>query len=368
MSRWNHMDYSEVATEGAVKDATVRSDDDVRTLKARVAQLESSLEESNHEVDILLKQLAEVEQELIKKPLEPHEIHRDKELPKPIQLHKPKYAILTAYEGDKYKVMARLSSQTKAKYAARQDYAFFIGNDLLRPGMSFSQKSAVRIELFRRHWDEFDWLMWTDADVLFTNPDISLYQVISKAIPPELVNDKHVIMSKDWGGRQVNPGVSLIRTTPQGKEFLDRWEAEIREANSHDDLLAIRDGMEKKKAPELKYVVFVEQHVLNSYPHLTLKHEPYNESTAEHHKSHQLWQPGHLMVHVVNCLRQWHKIDEHACNGVAAYYWTEFMTRLENAQQTMAVRQDMDFDMEREVLKDWTLRFRADLCLDGFGE
>lgn len=59
----------------------------------------------------------------------------------------------------------------------------------------------------------------------------------------------HVLMSKDWGGRQVNPGVSFLRTSREGKQFLDRWEAEITTANHHDDLLAIRDGIEKKRLP-----------------------------------------------------------------------------------------------------------------------
>lgn len=55
-------------------------------------------------------------------------------------------------------------------------------------------------------------------------------------------------MSKDWGGRQVNPGVTFLKTTPEGKKFLDRWEEEIASAPHHDDLLAIKSGMQPKKA------------------------------------------------------------------------------------------------------------------------
>ncbi|KAJ8902249.1 hypothetical protein NDN08_006656 [Rhodosorus marinus] len=269
-----------------------------------------------------------------------------------------KIAITTAYDGDKYNVMGMLASDTKAKYAAFHNYAHFLDNDLLEDNMSFQQKSGSRIAVFRRHWNDYDWLLWTDADVLLTNPEIRLEDIVEEHAPEG--SGIHALMSKDWGGRQVNPGVSLIRTSPEGKQFLDRWEAEIQTARHNDDLLAIKEGMERNKDPELKYLKFVPQHVLNSYPADGLKYEAYNSTTVEHNQSHEFWEPGHLFVHVVNCLRQSpHLLDSQCCDGIAARYWYEFNSRL----QKMLNKQDDEKDKVKDYSSDWTANFKEFLCI-----
>eukprot|EP00188_Purpureofilum_apyrenoidigerum_P001365 Plantae.Rhodophyta-Purpureofilum_apyrenoidigerum.ctg17429.p1 GENE.Plantae.Rhodophyta-Purpureofilum_apyrenoidigerum.ctg17429~~Plantae.Rhodophyta-Purpureofilum_apyrenoidigerum.ctg17429.p1 ORF type:complete len:386 (+),score=54.05 Plantae.Rhodophyta-Purpureofilum_apyrenoidigerum.ctg17429:203-1360(+) len=272
-----------------------------------------------------------------------------------------KFAICTAYLGDKYDIMGTLSSDTKAKYAAYHNYAYFLDNDLLNDKMSFQQRSGSRIQAFRRHWNEYEWLVWTDADVLITNPELSLSSIVDEYAPEG--SGKHVIMSRDWGGRQVNPGVTMLRTSPEGKAFLDRWEAEIALANYHDDLLAIKHGMQRDRpAEEMKYLQFVSQHVLNSYPKDELKFEPFNKDTVEHHSSHEFWEPGHLFVHVVNCLRQSpHKLDASCCDGIAARYWYEFISRLEAL--LLADAQVSEADVNAKSHTDWTLKFKANLCL-----
>jgi len=268
----------------------------------------------------------------------------------------PQIAIVTAYEGTRYDVMGLLSSQTKAKYAAFRNYAYHLDQDLVTSSMTFQQKSASRIAIFKRHWHQYEWLLWTDADVLVTNPEIRLEDVIAKHAPDG--SGKHVIVSKDWGGRQVNPGVTFLRTSTEGRQFLEAWEEEIALNEHHDDLLAVRDGIEKKHRPELEYVQFVSQEELNSYPHLTLKHEGYNSTTVEHHESHHLWKDGDLFVHVVNCLRQYTLLDAPCCNGIAAFYWAEFMRKL-NALHEERYSQPAAVDGPET----WKLGFKADLCI-----
>uniref|UniRef100_A0A7S1XFF9 Nucleotide-diphospho-sugar transferase domain-containing protein n=1 Tax=Compsopogon caeruleus TaxID=31354 RepID=A0A7S1XFF9_9RHOD len=272
-----------------------------------------------------------------------------------------RFAILTAYEGNHYNVMGHLSAQTKAKYAALHGYAFFMDNDLLNNKMNFNQKSASRIALFRRHWNDYEWLLWTDADVLLTNPKITFDSLIDKHAPQG--SNIHVIMSKDWGGRQVNPGVCFIRTSPEGKSFVDRWEKEIEKNKIHDDLLAIRDGMERDKAPELNYVAFVKQSVLNSYPEMILKHLPYNSTTVEHDPSHELWKSGDLFVHVVNCLRQSWRIDSPCCDGIAARYWLEFHLALDSILEAKRKSMGIQYEKKGTVFSDWTVPFGSDLGL-----
>lgn len=43
-----------------------------------------------------------------------------------------RFAITTAYNGEKYDIMGTLASDTKAKYAAYHGYAYFLDNDILR--------------------------------------------------------------------------------------------------------------------------------------------------------------------------------------------------------------------------------------------
>mmetsp|Transcript_2073 Transcript_2073/g.3663 ORF Transcript_2073/g.3663 Transcript_2073/m.3663 type:complete len:375 (-) Transcript_2073:378-1502(-) len=241
-----------------------------------------------------------------------------------------KFALISAHNGKGYDVMASLGSETKARYAELYGYAFFSDSDMLTDKMSFNQKSASRIQAFRRHWEYFDWLIWLDSDILITNANISLNSIILRHAPPG--SGVHVILSKDWNGRQVNPAVTFVRTSAEGLAFVERWDKEILEARNHDDLLAIRDGMERKRVPELKYVKWVPQREINPYAHLTLTHPPFDKSGPEHNKQHALWQEGDFLVHIVNCLRQWHLIDAPCCNGIAAWYYSHFMNTLRDVQ------------------------------------
>eukprot|EP00184_Porphyridium_aerugineum_P002187 CAMPEP_0184696018 /NCGR_PEP_ID=MMETSP0313-20130426/3454_1 /TAXON_ID=2792 /ORGANISM="Porphyridium aerugineum, Strain SAG 1380-2" /LENGTH=372 /DNA_ID=CAMNT_0027154567 /DNA_START=95 /DNA_END=1209 /DNA_ORIENTATION=- len=237
-----------------------------------------------------------------------------------------RFAIISAHVGSKYGVMASLAAETKSHYARLYGYSFFSDHDLLDEKMSFQQKSGIRIAAFRRHMDDHDWLMWLDTDVLIVNANKSLDTIVNSYAPEG--SGKFVIISKDWGGRQVNPGVTLLSTSKEGRAFVDQWENEINLVHSHDDLLAIRDGMEKNNDPELEYVRWVRQNVLNSYAQVELLHQPFNSTTVEHHESHDLWKPGDQFVHVVNCLRQYHRLDSVCCDGIASYYYYQFFQSL----------------------------------------
>lgn len=51
--------------------------------------------------------------------------------------------------------------------------------------MSFQQKSGSRIAAFRRHWNDYEWLIWTDSDVLLTNPGKKLEAIVDKYAPED---------------------------------------------------------------------------------------------------------------------------------------------------------------------------------------
>ncbi|KAA8494694.1 hypothetical protein FVE85_2935 [Porphyridium purpureum] len=272
-----------------------------------------------------------------------------------------RFAIISAHNGKVYDVMANLASETKAQYARLYGYSYFSDSDLLSDKMSFTQKSGSRIAAFRRHLDDYDWLLWLDTDVLITNASMSLESLVDLYAPPG--SGHFVVLSRDWGGRQVNPGVTLLSTGREGRAFLDRWAVEIGLVDRNDDLMAIREGMEKKHAPELEYVSWVPQQVLNSYAHLELEHQPFDRNTVEHHKSHHLWTQGDQFVHVVNCLRQSHKLDHACCNGIAAFYYVEFMKSLREVQLRDSGAPSLAQSFEQVTWKDWTRPFFRELCV-----
>mmetsp|Transcript_4360 Transcript_4360/g.13188 ORF Transcript_4360/g.13188 Transcript_4360/m.13188 type:complete len:388 (+) Transcript_4360:310-1473(+) len=341
------------------------SEEDIAELKLKLQQAEEHAEITLTERLHAEKKLNQMEKEVEMEKLAGEQFKTQAAMDNPGWVEKGKgdtFALCTAYIGDKYDIMGALSSDTKAKYAAYHKYAYFLDNELLNNKMSFQQRSGSRIQSFRRHWNDYDWLVWTDADVLITNPEISFADIVKQYAPEG--SGKHVIMSRDWGGRQVNPGVTFLRTSPEGKAFLDRWEKEIALAQHNDDLLAIKHGMQRDRpAEELKYLQFVPQHVLNSYPKDELKFENFNQKTVEHHSSHEFWEPGHLFVHVVNCLRQSpYKLDAACCDGIAARYWFEFMKRLKDLLLSDA--QISEAEVDAKAFEDWTVKFKASLCLN----
>eukprot|EP00808_Paulinella_micropora_P004972 g36753.t1 len=255
----------------------------------------------------------------------------------------------------------------------------FCDNDLIaQAGSGFNDRSSARTRVFDRHWNQgFEWLLWLDSDILITNPAIRLEPIIEKYAPDG--SNVHVMLTKDWGGQQPNPGAMFIQVSPQGKAFLQKWITHIELHDFHDDLLAIRDGMIPKQEPEVAYIGWIPQHEINSYPHLSLVHEPWNETTGEHHRSHARWEPGHLLVHVINCLRQYHLIDSESCDGIAAWYWQHFNNEYWQHFNNEFGKLVTKFPHVRKQLKalkkgkaegqplDWTLAFPAERC-DSFME
>eukprot|EP00808_Paulinella_micropora_P022498 g53491.t1 len=285
-----------------------------------------------------------------------------------------KILIVSAYDGDKYMVMGNLASDTKAKYAELWGYHYSIDNDILqRKANNFNAKSAGRIDVYRKHWNKgYEWIVWTDGDVLVTNPRFKLEDVIEKYAPEG--SNMHVIMARDWGGGQAQTGVMFLKVSPEGERLLNEWEHQIEldkihgdllaqsieldESHSamqavksiaavlhvieldeihddllaiqieldqiHDDLLAIKAIEAQRIQPYYSWFAWTkEMWELQSYPHLELR-EHYNSKGPEHSHSHSLWMEGDYMVHVVNCLRQSYKIDVAACDGIAAWYWNVF--------------------------------------------
>eukprot|EP00457_Paulinella_chromatophora_P007520 gb/GEZN01007543.1/.p1 GENE.gb/GEZN01007543.1/~~gb/GEZN01007543.1/.p1 ORF type:complete len:431 (-),score=54.30 gb/GEZN01007543.1/:86-1378(-) len=234
--------------------------------------------------------------------------------------------IVSAYDGEKYITMGNLASDTKAMYSQLRGYHYSIDNDILqRKANNFNAKSAGRIDVYRKHWNKgYKWIVWTDGDVLITNPRFKLEDLIERYAPDG--SGKHVIMARDWGGGQPQTGVMFLKCSAEGNDLLDEWEHQIHLDKIHDDLNAILAMENQQIEPYYSWMAWtIDMWELQSYPHLELK-EHYNAKAGlEHSPRHALWESNDFMVHVVNCLRQSSVIDVASCDGIAAWYWNHFL-------------------------------------------
>jgi hypothetical protein len=189
-------------------------------------------------------------------------------------------------------------ADTKAKYCALHGYAFFTDNDLVGAVKGWHKKSAARIAVLNRHFDDgYEWVVWSDSDILITNPARTFDEIVDKWAPAEL--NKHVILTKDWGGAQIQTGTMFIKCSPEGRKFIDTWAQAIKDHDFGDDLLGLIQ-LEKDNDPVMEYIVYTDnQDEFNPYAHLTLR-DVFTMEGPEHSDSHDLWEKGDIMVRVLS--------------------------------------------------------------------
>lgn len=104
--------------------------------------------------------------------------------------------------------LAQITAPNKATYCQRHGYAWLpctSGFDPSRP-VAWS-----KLLFLRRHLPDYDWIMWSDADSLITNPVIKIESFIrTKA---------DLVITVDKVG--FNSGSFLIRNCPWSRAFLD---------------------------------------------------------------------------------------------------------------------------------------------------
>lgn len=148
------------------------------------------------------------------------------------------------------------------------------------------------------------WVMWVDADVLFTNFSLSLEQLIVEAggsLQPttqpaapdtQLILSKEELVAPVW----LNAGVFLVKNSPQGNAFIDAIVACYPEYK--DRGLPEQDAMQDLLAPEVHGTQvgatrfgarMLPQRRLNSF---------YNPAFAA--TPQVAWQPGDFVAHFVN--------------------------------------------------------------------
>jgi hypothetical protein len=128
----------------------------------------------------------------------------------------PKIAIITLAIGADYVKAMEPGLQSKRDYAKRHGYDLHIGGkevwDRTRP-IPWS-----KLKYIFEFIDKYDYIFWSDADVLITNPNISLNAAVLPLLPPT----KDLLWTKDVVGN-LNSGNMLLRGKSAWlKDFIER--------------------------------------------------------------------------------------------------------------------------------------------------
>ena len=168
-----------------------------------------------------------------------------------------KIALLTAHD-EAQREVAELSSPNKATYCRRHGYDFVQRTD----GFDRSRPPAwSKIRFLLEALPYYDWVFWSDADSLVTDP----------ACPLEWFLDEqgyHVILPHDdlgMGVNHVNTGNWFVRNSPWAQRFLeDAW---AQTDFLHDRLWENRAVIHLVERQDLsRQVQIVTQRRFNSYP------------------------------------------------------------------------------------------------------
>lgn len=118
-----------------------------------------------------------------------------------------KIAIVTFYD-DACKDYAVLSDKSKQAYCDKYGYKYFLHRERMSP--QFDHPTWEKPKIMLSHFNDFDYIMWMDADAIISNMDFDV---------SELFGEKVIYMSKDVNG--YNAGVFAIKVCDIGKNFLN---------------------------------------------------------------------------------------------------------------------------------------------------
>ncbi len=108
-------------------------------------------------------------------------------------------------------VYAQVAEQNIKRYCDRHGYAFHVYRAVppeIGPDVS---GNWAKPWVLRKHMDQHEWVIWIDADMLFTRPDLTI---------DSLLAHKDVLIAGDVGSWRVNSGLMGFRNTEENAALL----------------------------------------------------------------------------------------------------------------------------------------------------
>ena len=159
-----------------------------------------------------------------------------------------------------------------AKYCQDHGIAFFFQNAHL---VDTDSRAAYwgKMDVLRYYFEfGYDWIIWTDVDVLFWNNEKS---IINDWLNLAEIENKHVALVKECSYNvknasefgKVRSGFLAIKNSDVGKRFLDAWgnSFEKYEKKHNPDQEALENLVEQQEWKDLLYIT--NPNGIHTYPH-----------------------------------------------------------------------------------------------------
>jgi hypothetical protein len=200
-------------------------------------------------------------------------------------------AVLTFAVGGDYKRAMEPGMASKRAYCSRHGYTFLEGGEDV-----WDRKKPIpwsKINFILKYLDDYDFLFWSDGDVIITNPEKRLEDLVL----PLLTSGKDMVWCRDACGNLNNGNVLFRGRSAWAKDFLQRCYAQ--EQLTHHiwwDNAAFCLLYETVEADKTHIVTVEDPALFNAY---LFDRENSAESAV------RLYQPGDFLVHFAGVYDAW---------------------------------------------------------------
>ena len=201
-------------------------------------------------------------------------------------------AILTFCVGADYTKAVEPGLNSKREYAKKHGYNLHIGGEDV-----WDRKRPIpwsKIQFILKYIDQYDYIFWSDADVIILNQDIRLETQVLPLLPKE----KNLVWTYDACGHYNNGNMLIRGKTPWSKDFLER-------SYQQTDLIyhiwwdnaAMIKLWETNPSDKAKIETCKEHWLFNSYT--------FGPKNTANDTSTRLYKPGDFLLHFAGVYEPW---------------------------------------------------------------
>ena len=121
-----------------------------------------------------------------------------------------KICFVTLHDKD-YQPLADLSwNQNKKLYCEKHGHDYVVGHSETKQYLGFRKIFLIEHLMSDPNYDKYEWFFWTGCDVLITNFNLNLEDLID--------DNYHFLISKDC--HNINADVFLVKNSKQGRDYI----------------------------------------------------------------------------------------------------------------------------------------------------
>ena len=126
-----------------------------------------------------------------------------------------KIGMCTWYFGDEYKKKHELGIESKRIYCKKHNIDFILEDETADYFDNTRSPEWYKLLQLKKYINNYDYLFWSDADVLIKNMDYSLYDYLNN------IDDKYILIIPYCPNYYINSGHFFIKNTPNSIDILN---------------------------------------------------------------------------------------------------------------------------------------------------